>query len=267
MNNADNSSPSVRDVLDRHPLASKVILAIAALILALLIVLGAVMLVLAFFSVDQIDIRGDSPYSEEEILSVCGIKKGDRLYYLGADEGERALLEKYPYLKSVEIVAYFPNKAVIKLESFRRVFVAECEEGYCYLNGELKILETVSSDEEIDKGAIRLVLSEGVRGSVGEKAAFDGAKLVDKIYSALSDFEYFNEIGRMDVSDARSISFVFLGKYKIILGDTQSIPEKLSLALRIHGSDEFLKDSFAIIDVSNTKKAILRYVNEEDLSK
>ena len=87
------------------------------------------------------------------------------------------------------------------------------------------------------------------------------------LYGELSDFEYFDLITEINVSDKRNQYFIFSGKYKIALGDAHNLSEKLYLAMKIYHSEEFLDDSCAIIDASDEKKVILRYVSPEDLSK
>lgn len=264
----NNTAAELKYRLKEHPLATRIIFAVLVLILVLLILWGTVSLVLVFFSVENIEVYGESPYSSEELILSSGIEKGDRLYYLGADKKEAELLEKYPYLKSVEIKSYFPNKAVIEIESFEAVYVSKHESGYSFLNEDFKILEIIEPKASFDEiGAIYLDLPYALSGETGSRAVFEDEGSVKDICALLKSFEYFDKINKISVKDKHNFSFVFAENCKIILGNMQNTEEKLRLAIKIYDSADFNRESLSIIDVSNEKKVILRYVSEEDFEK
>lgn len=266
MRNEKKEAKAIRQTLSEHPLATRVIFATLAFALAVLVIWGCVSAVLAFFSVEEIEVRGESRYSVEDIISKSGIRQGDRLYYLGSDKRERELLDAYPYLESVRIISYFPNRVIIEVSEYKTLFIAEHKGGACVLNERLEVLEIVSSAEEASR-SVRLELSAPLDASLGEIVTFEDSELASAFASALKGFEYYDRINKISVKDKHGIYFVFDGKYKIITGNIQKLDEKLNLAMKIFSSSDFNKDNCAVIDARDTGKLSLRYVEQDEIAK
>ena len=266
MRHEKNEAKAIRETLSEHPLATRIIFAILAFALAVLVIWGCVSAVLAFFSVEEIEVRGESRYSAEDIISQSGIRQGDRLYYLGADKKESELLDAYPYLEYVRIISYFPNKVIIEVSEYKTVFTVGHKVGTCVLNESLEVLEILSPEESALRG-VQLEISAPIEAGLGETASFEEAELALAFANALKDFEYYGQINKISVKDKHGIYFVFDGKYKIVVGNMQKLDEKLDLALKIFSASDFNRDSFAVIDARDTGKLVLRYVDGEEIAK
>ena len=265
---SNNTAEELKKNLQAHPRATRVIFCTLVLLVLALFLLCTVSLVLVFFSVDVIEVYGESRYSSEELILSSGIEKGDRLYYLGAEKKEKALLQKYPYLKSVEIKGYFPNKAVIEVEDFDTTYIAKHELGYCYLNEDLMILEIAETAPTLSEtDSIYLDFQSSFSGGVGEDGICEEKDFIKEICDCLKNFEHFDKLDKICGKDKHSISFVFAESCKIVLGNTQNTDEKIKLALQIYNSSDFDRESCSVIDVSNEKKVVLRYVTKEDFQK
>lgn len=258
--NANDTSTHIQRNMLSHPRATRAIFALLALAVLALFIWGIVSLVLVFFSVGEIEVRGNAPYSSEELISASGIEKGDRLYYLGADKKEKQLLERFPYLESVEIKSYFPNKVLIEAQALDVLLVTEIDGGYCAINKDFEILEMAQSIGELS-AARTIYLDLDLEKMREEKT------LLYELLEGLERFEHFDSINKIIVRDRHDISFIFSGNCRIVLGNTQNIGEKLKLALQIYNSSDFDRENYSAIDVSNKKKVLLRYVNKEDFEK
>lgn len=266
--NANDTSAYIRKNMLAHPKATRAVFALFALAVLALFIWGIVSLVLVFFSVEEIEVRGDAPYSSDELIYAVGIEKGDRLYYLGADKKEKQLLDSFPYLESVEIKSYFPNRVVIEAQALDLILVTKHESGYCALDKDFLVLEVAQSISELS-GARSIFLDTlgTFSGEVGQIGESEEKSLLADVFAGLEDFERFDEINKIIVRDRHNISFVFAGNCRIVLGNTQNANEKVSLALKIYNSGDFDRENYSIIDVSNEKKALLRYVDKENFEK
>ena len=266
--NTNDTAAYIQKNMLAHPRATRAIFACLVLLVIALCIWGAVSLVLVFFSVDEIEVRGDAPYSSEELISVSGIEKGDRLYYLREKQIKKELLECLPYLEDVEIKAYFPGKVVIEAKALEVVLVSKHESGYCALDGDMRFLEVVENIGDLSGArSIFLETKSGFSGAVGEVGQCEEKELVCELLAELANFEYFESVNKIIIRDRHDVSFVFSGNCRIALGNTQNMSEKLSLALKIYNSADFDKENYSVIDVTNEKKVLLRYVDKENFDK
>ena len=111
------------EVKREHRQASKVIfvLVVIAAIVAVFALVTSIVLLL--FPVKEIEVLGDSRYDYSEIIEASGIKNGTRLYFLNEEKAEKAILSAFPYLESVEINSYFPNRVKIEIKEFDEIYL------------------------------------------------------------------------------------------------------------------------------------------------
>ena len=76
-----------------HKKASKVIFVLGVLLAVAIIFACVTSIVLLFFSVEEIEVVGDSRYNYSDIIEASGIKQGKRLYYLNESKAESARIE------------------------------------------------------------------------------------------------------------------------------------------------------------------------------
>ena len=251
-----------------HKRATKFIFALLVLLVVAIILWAVVSLVLLFFSVEEIAVYGDSRYTDEEIILSSGIEIGDRVYYLNEKKAKDALLSAYPYLEDVEIKGYFPNKAVIEIKEYDTVYITEHESGFCCFNEYFEIIEIVDKlPDLLNSGHIRLYLENTLSGNVGDSIPQDQSELIENTMESLEGFEEIDRLNRIDLRDRHNIAIVFAHNCRIIIGGAQGANEKLALALRIYNSGDFNKNDYSIIDVTNDKKVVLRYVDKKDFEK
>ena len=120
----NNESPATE-----HRKESRIILALSAILVFFLAISAVVALILLIFPVAEIEVSGDSRYSYTEIIEASGVKKGARLYYLNEKKAERKALEGLPYLESVEVNSYFPNRVKIEIKQFENIYLLYHESG------------------------------------------------------------------------------------------------------------------------------------------
>ncbi len=251
--------------LDKHPRTTKIIFAVLVLLLIVLLVWGIVSLVLLAFPVDSIRIEGESPYSEGEILAACKLERGDRLYYLSAAKKERALLKAFPYIKNVDIKSYFPNKVVISIECYDRVYVARSEGGYVYMNESFTVLQSVG--EYSNDGGILLSISQKVGAKDGETAEFSEKEELERVYSALKSSGLEKKTTHAFMKDKYNIAVVLENSCIIELGNSQNLEKKLSLFSEIYESESMSSDKLAKINVSDYKSGVFRPLDETNFAK
>lgn len=112
-----------------------------------LIIVAIIFLMSVFFKIGKIEVKGNSLYSDEEIITASGLQTGDSLFFTNRISAGSRVVIKLPYVDAVSIKRYLPNKLVILVEESNAV-------GYINIDGELwtisqsgKYLGTVDTEE------------------------------------------------------------------------------------------------------------------------
>ena len=78
-----------------------------------LTVFVAVICIVVFFGLKNVEIRGNSKYTEEQILKACGFSKADNLLALDLDKAEEKIKAKCPYVSDVSFKIVLPSTLII----------------------------------------------------------------------------------------------------------------------------------------------------------
>lgn len=251
-------------VNSEHKGASKIIFLIGIVLTFALILSTIVGILLLLFPVVEIEVVGDSRYTYSEIIDASGVKKGARLYYLNEAKAERKTLEELPYLESVSVNSYFPNRVKIEIHQFDDIYIVPHESGYCYVNGDFEILEIidkVTSFEEYKD--IFVKLENKVTGDIGSVYEGEDKERAKELIEYLKEYGFYQYLNIVDVSEKYDVSFVTNKRYKFVIGSMVDIGEKIDVSYKVCFTDDFKREEKCIIDSSNKKKVILRYVDDE----
>lgn len=255
------------EVKNEHRRASRIIFIVGIILVAAIVFALVTSIILLLFPVNEIEVVGDSRYNYSEIIEESGIKKGARLYYLNKDKVENAILSAFPYLKSVEINAYFPNRIKIEIEEFEDIYLLPHTEGFCYVNSNFEILEIVKEAPSYEMfSGIFIKLENSAEGDIGSIYKSEDVERASSLIEIIKANGFYDDLNIVDVRNKYNNSFVVGKKYKFVLGAMTDVNEKMSYVFKVRLDDSFDKEKNAIIDVTDGKKVILRYVNDENIS-
>lgn len=207
------------------------------------------------FVVVSVETVGNVRYTSDEIISVCGISVGDKLYDLPVDEDELSerLMKALPYVKSVELNRVIPDRIVIEVTEDSAEFVAEIYGEYVLLSEEMRVLEI--SDDEPTGDYIKLVLPDVKNAVEGEYIEFkDDMFDVAKTAAAAVCSDVMKEgTSVLDISDRFGIWVAYENRYKLMLGDVNDIELKLAIAFEIMKDEAFSGGNKGTIYLENTE--------------
>ncbi len=89
----------------------------AAIVFSLIIlfILFEIIIHLPLFDIDKISVKGNTNVSNEDIIKISKIKKGDGLYSLDVEELS-ARVSKLPRIESCEIEKDYPSRVIVKVK-------------------------------------------------------------------------------------------------------------------------------------------------------
>ncbi len=228
--------------------------------LGLAVVAIAVVLSLTvFFQINEITVKGDSPYTEEQIIGASGISLGENIIRCGADKVSGNLSKSLPYISSATVDRSASGKVVIT--------VKKAVPEWSFLNGEQaviidktgKVLEIglpeIALEATIVQGAVVTYAVPGEEIILGEDVPLSFVKEL----GAAFDEAGINQLTTVNLSDTDYIQALYDGRYKLIVGSTSGIDVKLALAAKvIERENEIDPNQHATLDLTVDNKVYFR---------
>ena len=111
-----------------------------------ILVAAAILALTIFFKVNTISVEGAMRYSAEEIVTNMDVREGDNLYLWNKVKVSNALMERLPYLESVQIRRHLPDALVVTVTECTATVAVPSDGGYYYLSEQGKVLEQNAAD-------------------------------------------------------------------------------------------------------------------------
>ena len=206
-------------------------------LMALMCVLALVSLLLVFLrfvGVGKFEVKGSTGYDLSEQISASGIRSGDAMFSVNEKDAEDKLIEKCPYLKSVDVKKKFPNKVVFKVEERVLGWYLQVGDDFYALDYDLRILlETYDEASLIERGLTKLVLPELESAVCDELPEFgnDDEQLIVETLKIIDSFrthEMKSRLTYLDLSNRFEITLTIDSAFEVNIGDMSNIETKLA---------------------------------------
>lgn len=118
--------------------------------IAVTIIIGA-MLALSLsplFKLEKIEVEGNSKVTNEEIINLSKIQKGNNIFLVNNNSVINKIKEN-SYIENVKIKKLLPDRIVIEVEERQATYALKYEEKYIYINNQGYILEIAESTNNL----------------------------------------------------------------------------------------------------------------------
>ena len=124
---------------------------VASRLLIMLAVVAAVVFGVAiFFKIHTVEVQGNTIYSANEVIAASGIQSGDNLFTLNKEAAAGNIKAGLPYVETVSINRFLPDKVVIEVKESDAVFAVTSDTNTTWLiNSVGKALEQVSDSSAL----------------------------------------------------------------------------------------------------------------------
>lgn len=213
-----------------------------------------------FFRVGNIEVSGNSFYTEEEVISASGIERGDNLFFVNRFSSVSRIYAKLPYIETAQIDMSLPNKITIAVTESQAIAYVSAEDGYWVVDRSCKLLSRVEPEEL--HGLIRIDGLTAIAPEVGQIIAPGEAEspkvtYLTAILRQISDLDMRSDITHIDMSNIANPSFDYVGRFTVKLGSNENIEYKfqclLSAVSALSSGDR------GTLDLSIDKRAHLTY--------
>lgn len=243
-----------------HRKSSKYILATILTALFILIVWGVCLIFNSFITVKEIEVKGDSIYTPEQIIAVSGIAVGDKRNKIDVGAVEESVLESMSFLAHAEVKIKANGIAVISITSEDIVYCSDIAGVYYVMSDEFKILGV--SGEMADRSeSVIIKLPKVKKALVGDKVEFyDDIEYVTLFVEEIDKSFLSGNVTVIDVSDRYDLSVTY-NNFVIDFGDSKNIPKKINKAQTLVNSDVASGISKARIDVADISNSSIKPIN------
>ena len=209
---------------------------IGLIFLLAIIVVGIYFCYINLFTLKNIKVVGDCPYSEEEMMTGMGLEKGMGIY----DKTQKEIWEevKYnlPFIDEIKISRRWPHTIVAKVQKATPTFYISISDDLYILSQSLRVLSKTRSAEDIELNSLIYLKLDNVFSCVeGEylEISEENSKSLTQLVDILTLYGEFSNITVIDISDRFNMTLQYNSIYEVKLGDTKNLDVKIRFMQKI----------------------------------
>ena len=228
-------------------------------IMFFLVVVATIFVMSVFFRITNIQVEGNSHYSDEEIIRAIDIEEGDNLFFFDRFAALSRVFAKLPYVEEVSVERSLPNKVIITVTESQALAYLVLGDEMWTVDHSCKVLGK-ATEEELSG----LIAVEGVNPGtllIGEPLCTkDGdEELVEYLAEVLYQLEgrgLYTQVGSIDFSDKNQVSFDYGDQFTVKLGGPGKTEYKFGML--VSAMSQLLSGDVGVIDVSDGVTARFR---------
>ena len=117
-------------------------------IMFFLVIVAVIFVMSVFFRVSDIQVRGNTHYTDEEIIRAIDIEEGDNLFFFDRFAALSRVFAKLPYIDEVTVERSLPNRVIITVtESQALAYIVLGEERWT-IDHSCKVLRAFGPDPD-----------------------------------------------------------------------------------------------------------------------
>ena len=197
-------------------------------ILTLLVLLTAAFIfsLSGFFTVDSIEVEGNSHFSDEEIINIAHAVPGHNLIYNPDKTNIVKYLEQNPYIKSAEVKRKLPSTLVIVVDERKQACAFRYDDDYLVMDDEGILLKKTRTAPKITMVSGLVVSRIRLGETIGTENQYLFSKLLKLIRSMKSADLYFVSIDMTSYQDDHTVRAYIYDKL-VVKADYDILVENL----------------------------------------
>lgn len=197
-----------------------------AVFIILLVAVGVALSLTVFFPVKNITVGGESVYTEEEIISACGIVKDKDNIFLISEKGVMGKISKQlPESGKITVDKVLPDTVKITVETAVPAYFIVKDDAYYVADSEYKVTQALP---DVPADCIQIETEKTPKTVLGEKLEFTDtdSELIERILALAKEKEL--GVTGVDVSDTIDLKFIVDGRIIVSLGNDVDIDYKIT---------------------------------------
>ncbi|MFI3227268.1 MAG: FtsQ-type POTRA domain-containing protein [Clostridia bacterium] len=213
-----------------------------------------------FFKIKEIEVIGATKHSSTEIVNNIDIDIDDSLIFFDKSKIKDAILQKYPYVDTVNISRQYPDKLQIEItecEEFATIYYAAT---HYAISEKGKILSSITMDRV--ENLPKIIGFEPVNLEIGQYIESDEPykeQVLSEIFQIFIDYGYINIVTEIDITKTYDIIIKCGTKYQLEIGSIDDIDHKMKMFEEV--IKKLTPSDTVIINLG--EKSYARFRNEE----
>ena len=189
-----------------------------------------VLFIFTTFRVTEIEVKGASNYTRQEIIQASRIEEGDPLFFLNRLKSASYIFSKLPYIDEVSITTRFPGSVTIQVKETTILAYVEQEGKIWGLDADGVLAGT------LEEGAEELIRVSGIKLENPEEEASlemvcgnaEAAAVLCDILKAVDERGLASEISAVEMKDPAMPKLIYRN-FTVILDGTEAFNRQLAL--------------------------------------
>ncbi len=221
-----------------------------------IVIVAAIFVLSLFFRVEDIQVEGNTHYTDEEIIRAIDIEEGDNLFFFDRFAAISRVFSKLPYIEQVTLKRALPNRITITVEeSTALAYLILGDEEWtmdhsCKILGKAAEGETENLVPVINFNPGTLFIGETLTSADGEEMPVNYLR---DILVQIEGRGMVGEVDRVNFENVNSPEIVYDGRFTFVLGRYAQVSQKFAM---MSGVLQTLKAGDAgVVDLSDGVRA------------
>ena len=196
------------------------------------VIVVSIFILSLFFRVEDIQVEGNSHYTDEEIIRAIDIEEGDNLFFFDRFAAISRVFSKLPYIEEVSLKRALPNRMTVSVsESKAYAYLILGDEEWtmdhnCKILGKAAEGETAALVPIVNFDPGTLFIGERLTAASGDEAPVD---YLNEILIQIEGRGLTNDIDRINFENMNNPEIVYNGRFTFVMGSYAEVPQKFAM--------------------------------------
>lgn len=225
---------------------------ISAPLMFVIVEVALIFVMSVFFRVDDIEVNGNTHYSDSEIIRAIDIEEGDNLFFFDRFAALSRVFAKLPYVEEVTVERKLPNKVIIDVtESTALAYLSLGEENWT-IDHNCKVLGKAAESELSNLIAVRgispgtLLIGEPMQTEAGDS---ETVEYLAEILYQIEQRGFASMVSTIDFEDISAVTFRYGGRLTVKLGANANTEYKFGMFVAV--LDKLTVEDVGYLDLSD----------------
>lgn len=223
------------------------------------VLLCALLLILPLFRVQNVEILGNSYYSEAQITKAAGVRTGGETLATDANQIAASLLDNAPYVQSCKI-SVLPFTVRIEITEKKGVMYTEYDEGFITFeyrekDQSFRVLEVRdTAPDGFRYATLPQISSAKAGGRIGFTREDIDLSYVKELIDSLTHYGIYDSVTGLDLSSKSNLSYELDNRCTVKLGKLSELDVKIATAIDLCAANPEAVE----VDVRDLEKTTVR---------
>lgn len=202
------------------------------------------------FAIERLEVEGSQRFSDEQLLGLAGIRRGDNLFALDLEQAEQRLVSN-PWIESVRLTRKIPDRIAVQIRERTAAALASIDGGLYLVTREGYPIKPVEDGDVTDFPVVTGIDVEALEA--------DRARALERIASGIQLLRRYERLPLAKIYPAQEIHLAENGAVRLVIGSDGitlhlgrgPLRQKLLMAARVLGKLSERRQTPSIVFLDN----------------